>query len=615
MKKILFFLLHSKIFFFLLCSVIILSLNLTPLITLWNHSPAGRTFVLVHNNAQDFFFYQALMNEGANRSWLTTDPYTTEVHKPSIIFAYFVWLGKLSHLLGLPYSISYHLIRIILSVFFLLASYILILSLNLPYPRLAFLFFVFAAPFMHQIVEWGQIRTVPYMYWWTGMDPVRRAAYLPHHMFGGLFLIISILLIIRYYYSQKKCCLIGLIFVSFLLAFFHTPSLFIILLFLTATIFIFLIPDLVSNKIFTKLDDLKKNNFLRNSLAGFIVFWIIGFLFLTFMVSQTNRGFPWSQYLSWEKKLQFPLAKELIGAFGILFPLAFIGFFRALFSRRFSYILIACWFVVPFLLIPFAARLSISNIRLIQGVPYLPLAILAVMGIKKIENIAIKILPLPFLLPKTIRNQSKSSQETKLKETNSKHNFNPNKLSGTLFSKCLIQFFNSRPFKKEAKNFNSEAFIIWITKISIIIIFTVFTFPNIKWSVKDQIREYWPIFGNIYLDNRLYHAFSFINSYFPAKSHALATFYTGNYLPAFTHTISFIGHTGYTYNITEKEKAVGNFFANKMTEKEAKDFLLSNKIDLIFQGPEEKPIYNNYLYPQLLKPIYDKEEVTIYILK
>ena len=52
-----------------------------------------------------------------------------------------------------------------------------------------------------------------------------------------------------------------------------------------------------------------------------------------------------------------------------------------------------------------------------------------------------------------------------------------------------------------------------------------------------------------------------------------------------------------------------------MSNEEAKEFIMNNKIDLIFQGPEEKPIYSSYLYPSILKPVYETEEVTLYTIK
>jgi hypothetical protein len=339
----------------------------------------------------------------------------------------------------------------------------------------------------------------------------------------------------------------AILFAAFL-AFVHTPSLLIILLVLPVTIVIYYL---------FHQDQIGRN---LKSIIILSVFWVIGSLFLFLMVSQTKNGFPWSQYIAWEKKLQFPLDRELIQAFGILLPFAILGIIKAFFSRRLEYILVACWFIVPLLLIPIAPSFNLSNIRLIQGAPYLPLAILAVLGIKAIEE-----------------NLKKFSI-----------------------------------WNLKAGDAQDPRIIIF--RSIVFIIFLIYTIPTLSWSLQDQIREYWPIFGNVYFDNRLYTAFAYINQNFPKDTITLSTFYTGNYLPAFTHIKSFIGHFGYTYRIEEKETQVRKFYENKMTDQEAKEFLVNNKIVLIFQGPEEKPIYKDYLYPKILKPVYDREEVTLYIL-
>ncbi len=571
----------SKAFFFLITTAIILTLNLTPLVMQFRHAPEGRTFALIHNNAQDFFFYQSLMNEGANGAWMTSDPYTSEPHQSSIIFSYFLWLGKLSKLLGLPYAVTYHLIRIMLSVILLSFIFYLLSFIKIPHPRLTYLFFLFAAPFMHKTAD-GSI--VPYMNWWTGMDPIRRMAYLPHHMFGGLLLVITIIMIIKFIKESKLKYLLSLIFISVLLAFVHTPSLFILLLILPVTLFLHVLIHQefsffnfhfslnfqtlkIKNYKFIENYKLKISNYI-----GLLIYWVTGLLMLLFMVSQTRNGFPWSQYIDWEKNLQFPLDRELIGALGILFPFSLLGAWQAIKSKKFEYILITCWLFIPFLFIPLAPKIGLSNIRLIQGVPYLPLAILSTIGMSKI---------LLFIIKYIVNHQF------------SFFNFQIKNLK-----------FNEN-FKLKIENYLVCVFFV---------IFIIFTFPTLQWSLQDQIREYWPIFGNVYLDNRLNNAFSFINQNFPAKTVSLSTFYTGNYLPAFTRTVSFIGHFGYTYNEKEKEEKTQKFFKGKMTDEEAKEFLMSNKIALIWQGPEEKPIYKDYLYPKILKPVYDKEEVIIYLL-
>lgn len=546
----------SPLSFFLLVSFSILVLNLTPLFTLIHHSPPGRTFGLIHNNAQDFYFYLSLMNKGANGDVLTTDPFTTETHQPSIIFSYFVWAGKLASFLGIPYAVFYHLIRIGASIILLGLVFFLLRYIQVPFFRLSFIFFIFASPFMHTINDNGRMITVPFMYWWTGVDSIRRIAYLPHHMIGNILLIATIVLTVQIVkkFSWRYTVAIAIIFA--LLSFIHPPSLFILLVTILPTCIVFLILRAIIRKDGTLL--IKKNIFpqeFRKPFLSLLLSCLLGGVFLLAMVAQTSKGFPWTQYIAWEKTQQFPLTNELLGAFGVLLPLAFIGIVSSFLSKKFERILIICWFVIPILLVPFASRFQISNIRLIQGVPYLPLAILAVFGLEVIQ--------LKILSQRLIGSWVKISK--------------------------------------------------YVLPVVILIIFSIFTYPTVVWSLKDQIREYWPIFGNIYLDNRLNTAFTYINSNFPKNTKTLGTFYTGNYLPAYTHTISFIGHFGYTYNIGEKEKNTRKFFENKMSEGEAKEFLMSNNIDLIWQGPEEKPIYKDHLYPKLLKPVYDKEEVTMYI--
>ena len=591
----------------------------------FRHAPEGRTFSMIHNNAQDFFFYQSLMNEGANGAWLTSDPYTSEPHQSSIIFSYFLWLGKLSQFLGLPYAITYHLVRIILGIFLLFFAYHLLFFLKIPYPCLTYLFFLFAAPFMHTLNDGGKITSVPFMNWWTGMDPIRRVAYLPHHMAGGLFLVMTIITIIKFMRSHRSSYLFWAIIFVPILAFIHTPSLLILLLILPPTLIAFILiikPSKIpifkghglnagSNRFIIRGDtwrdahakaggedrNLRKLGVslqigIERAGFGLLVYWAIGLFFLFVMILQTKSGFPWSQYIDWEKKLQFPLDKELIGALGILFPFSILGAWQAIRSKKFESILIVCWLFVPFLFIPLASKIGLSNIRLIQGVPYLPLSILAIYGIKTIESF--------------IKQPKISILKTEI---------NAPKIRAILGADTWRDAFAWA--KGKHRNLDkagvSEKFGIKAAVIGLflILIFS-FTFPAFKWSLQDQIREYWPIFGNVYLDNRLNNAFAFINQNYPPKTIVLSTFYTGNYLPAFTRTVSYIGHFGYTYNVAEKEKKVMKFFEGNMKEEEAKEFLTSNKITLIWHGPEEKPIYSSYLYPKILKPVYDKEEVTIY---
>src|SRR3989344_8910465 len=130
--------------YFAVLAVFILILNLYPLYVLEKSPHKGRTYNIIHNNVQDYYFYQALMNEGANGNFLIYDPYTTETHQSSIIFSYFTLVGRLGKILNLPTNISYHLFRFASSILFFIAAGFFIKKLKLSYPAIAFLFFVFA---------------------------------------------------------------------------------------------------------------------------------------------------------------------------------------------------------------------------------------------------------------------------------------------------------------------------------------------------------------------------------------------------------------------------------------------------------------------------------------
>jgi hypothetical protein len=559
---------------FLVVAGTILGLNVTPLIAHIGHTPTGTQFSYIHNNVQDFYFYQSLMNQGRNGNFLIKDPFTTENHQPSLIFAYFPWWGFIAKILNLPNSALYHGIRLIMGFFALLAAFFLIRRLRFPYPTLTFILATFASPLLKTTNPGGIEQVTPYMYFWTGMDAIRRAAYLPHHMVGAFLLLSCLLLLLSYIQKGVRRNLIFALLLAIPMGFIHTPSLFVLLLVLPSAYLFTMIKITLVSYLKHAQFSMKKIFFENENPRIFLAtlsFCIIGSVVLFTMLTQTNKGFPWSQYLTWEKTQQFPFDRELMGAFGVLVPFTFMGAFIGLIGNSYQWSLVSCWFLLPLLLSPFAAHLNLSNIRLIQGVPYVPLSMLAVLAVATVQKFFNRTLFLT--LSKKIKFHNKMS---------------------TTFSHLIL------------KN--------WLIGL-LIIIFLVFTVPTLSWSVKDQIREYWTPYSNVYLDSRLFRAFDFINITFPSKTNTLATFYSGNYLPAFTDTVSYIGHTGYTYQVNGKEKLADQFFKGKMPTEDVKKLLTDNNITLIYQGPDEKGMFRSYLYPDLLKPVYDKPEATIYTLK
>lgn len=291
MKKTILKIIRTNILFFIIVTAIIASLNLTPLISDIRHSPPGRSFAMIHNNVQDFFFYEALMNEGANGANLIYDPYTTESHQSTLIFAYFTWFGKISKLFGISHAITYHAIRVIFGILLLWIAFKLLYFIKIPYPKLSFIFFVFAAPLLHEVNDYG-LKTAPYMSWWTGMDPIRRFAYLPHHMIGSFLLVITIFYLLKFVKENINKYLLISFLLIFPLVFFHPPSLFILLITLPPSVFIYF-----------ALNNIHPSSLMEKNkkFIGLLVYWVIGLLLMLLMLSQTNKGFPWSQYMTWER--------------------------------------------------------------------------------------------------------------------------------------------------------------------------------------------------------------------------------------------------------------------------------------------------------------------------
>ena len=62
---------------------------------------------------QDGFSYLAKMRQGAEGNWLLHLPYTAQAHQGVLVYAFYLVLGKLAHLLTLPFIATYHLARVV----------------------------------------------------------------------------------------------------------------------------------------------------------------------------------------------------------------------------------------------------------------------------------------------------------------------------------------------------------------------------------------------------------------------------------------------------------------------------------------------------------------------
>jgi hypothetical protein len=126
----------------LLWSILIVGLTCLPYLYAYLVAPDDMQFTGLLSNPMDGNSYLAKMRQGAQGKWLFHLPYTSEDHDGAFIFTYYLLLGRLSALLGLPLILTYHLARVVNSLVLLFITYYFgsLFDLDKSTRRTAFLF-------------------------------------------------------------------------------------------------------------------------------------------------------------------------------------------------------------------------------------------------------------------------------------------------------------------------------------------------------------------------------------------------------------------------------------------------------------------------------------------
>ena len=93
-------------------AVAVAALSLMPYVLAYIWAPPGHHFAGFFFIADDATTYLAKMRQGAQGSWLWTDPYTSEPHAGVFLFGFYLLFGHLAALLHLPLIATFHLARI-----------------------------------------------------------------------------------------------------------------------------------------------------------------------------------------------------------------------------------------------------------------------------------------------------------------------------------------------------------------------------------------------------------------------------------------------------------------------------------------------------------------------
>jgi hypothetical protein len=104
-------------------AIIIVGLTCLPYLLAWRLAPAGTRYTGLLINHFDGESYYAKMQEGARGDWLFHLAFTPEPHEGAFVYVFYLALGHLSAITGLPIPWTYHLARAVSGLFFLWVAY------------------------------------------------------------------------------------------------------------------------------------------------------------------------------------------------------------------------------------------------------------------------------------------------------------------------------------------------------------------------------------------------------------------------------------------------------------------------------------------------------------
>lgn len=110
-------------------------------------------------------------------------------------------------------------------------------------------------------------------------------------------------------------------------------------------------------------------------------------------------------------------------------------------------------------------------------------------------------------------------------------------------------------------------------------------------------------------------ALAFIEPNVGKEAVVLATERLGNIIPAFAPVVSYIGHSAKTKDFYSKLTFANSFFAGKMSDREALEFVKNNSIGFVYFGTDEKYLGKTILEYSFLQSLYEKDGITVYKIK
>lgn len=515
--------------------------------------PANTTFPLIHNNAQDYFYYLSLTQQGFEGQWFLTTYMTPERFPRAFAQTFFALLGQVSRITHISNVWLYFISRIVLGFTLLITCVYLAKKLYTPAIlsfdiSLACLFTAFGTGFWTATAN--PVKIVSYLSFWTRLNPILRTTYLPHHLFSTIFGLLSIILLAQAINrnSIKVAIISGLLALASSFVYFAT-MINIIGGFIIA-FFIHGVSEMVK-----KIKEKRQKSivtlpylFFRNrkSLPSLFIYFSLSSISLIYLLYLSRTTFPWSTY---DKVGQQGFTFHIffwhyIGALGPLFFLTLLGIPLLFTSDSLLGLILLGWTIFPFIGIFFLSEIfpQYGNVYFLEATSYIPIGILAVFGIIKLKS--------------------------------------------------WLRKYQT------------------LTNIFILLIIVYFIPPVVS-SLQRELKTFPTNYYNKYIPNQIFDGINWLSGNTKKEEVVLSGGFFGNIIPAYTHNRVVYGHPANTYDSAQKSTDVNLFFSQKDPEI-ALDILQKYNVSYVFFSLDTDSPNDDYTNLLKLEKVFENDKVKIY---
>jgi len=526
---------------------------------------SNRSFELIHNYITDYNFYLSRIRQGWEGRTTLLEIYTNEPHHGTIIHELYLVLGQLARIIPdgtMAVFYAYHVARFVFGL--LLLSLIAYLATRLFkhvfWQTAAFLLVVTGAgwPLISAAGETWRFNN--YMPWWTVLEPLQRITFIPHILLaqaGVLFLIVAgstpetIKRKGNWIFLGVIATITGLAMPQALLTVYGVYSL--------VTLIEFVLWDGKRTK-----QDIRvwfKTVVLPRVGICLLSVWTILYFLPLLSV------YPWKRLVDFEvlHPIRFSYM-EYLKTLGLALPLGILGAGIALAKRDRAWYPIVSWAVGVVGLVYLLTFFPLQHpLRFTEMAAYIPLGL----------------------------------------------------LTGYFFVSCIKWFLHAHTIS--TRQYGS---IGVYTVLFLSIVYGGMTmYHQFLWQkdfVDMKVQAGWPAIAMnnyiVYPVKGFIEGITYIDQHTPKDAIILSSIVAGNYIPARTGRVVYLGHENTSYK-EEKIEIAKRFYQGLTPSKEVYQWLHKERISYVFVGPEEKEQASGVdiatVYP-FLRQIFANDEVILY---